>query len=365
MWWRLAAGGVRLGPAGRLCQAPGRLCQMRAASVAPFGLRVKRGVPGAGAATTEFRRAKTSLGAYLESCGATWGDAFAGHEVVVSADRRAFTWGVDLSAERLAGLRRGESLESSPFALGPRSRGRFQFFPKGDMECKDEDMCSLWLLSDSNDHGRVRLRVGSVERDGGASEFCKLADVLPGQGSVLQLEAHLPESTADTDAASQPRDGVVQSLQLTGLQLAEWRIFQARTVLGTASGDGAPQFISSPPFRFHHVLLGDMYLEVLPGTTSELCTLFFRCRVPTMKLKVEISVGDVFSNSLVAVGKNTLEDDLTAGIFLQVNLDAPGVVDADGTLVVRCALEEVVSIPPQLRDMMPRLDERAHWPKRL
>jgi len=48
-----------------------------------------------------------------------------------------------------------------------------------------------------------------------------------------------------------------------------------------------------------------------------------------------------------------------------VNFEAPLVLGEDGSLTVRCNLEEVVTIPPGVRDMIPRLDERASWPKRL
>merc|ERR1712232_480869 len=109
-----------------------------------------------------------------------------------------------------------------------------------------------------------------------------------------------------------------------------------------------------------------MYLELLPGTEHpELCTLFFRCRVPTMKLKVCLSVGDSFSNGFVSQGRYTPKQDLVSGNFLKVNLDAPDVLTDDGTLIVHCALEEVVSLPLALKDMIPKLDERAAWPKRL
>merc|ERR1712083_325291 len=120
--------------------------------------------------------------------------------------------------------------------------------------------------------------------------------------------------------------------------------------------------VSSPPFRFHHVLLGDMYLELLPGVPHpEHCTVFFRCRVPTMRLQVDITAGNSFSKSFEALGRTTAEDDLRAGSFLQVNLDAPGVLESDGSLLVRCALEKVVQIPANLRELIPKLDERASW----
>jgi hypothetical protein len=225
-------------------------------------------------------------------------------------------------------------------------------------------MCSLWLLSDTEDGGRFQLRAGNATaREGGASEFCMLSDALGG-GNSLELEVQLPGGTPASSAAPENSlQGVAQSLQLTGLQLAEWRVFNARAALGATD---TASIISSPPFRFHHVLLGDMYLEAQASAAgSELCTLFFRCRVPTMRLKVELSVGNSFSNSFIAEGKNTPEVDHKNGACLQVNLDIPDVVDADGTLVVRCALEEVVSMPASVRDMIPRLNERASWPKRL
>merc|ERR1712217_193182 len=98
------------------------------------------------------------------------------------------------------------------------------------------------------------------------------------------------------------------SLKLIGLEQAEWQIFQVKQRLS------AGELVTSPPFRFHHVLLGDMYLELLPGVPHpEHCTIFFRCRVPTMQLRVGIAVGTSFSKSFVALGKSTYEDDLKAG----------------------------------------------------
>jgi len=84
-----------------------------------------------------------------------------------------------------------------------------------------------------------------------------------------------------------------------------------------------------------------------------------------MQLRVDISVGDAFSKSFVALGRSTPAADSKNGACLGINLDAPNVLGNDGSLTVRCLLEEVVQIPPALRDMIPRLDERALWPKRL
>jgi len=227
-------------------------------------------------------------------------------------------------------------------------------------------MCSLWLWTDSHTIRRFRLRAGNVEREGGASAFCRLEDALcDGMLKVgLQLEEDVAAEQADAQVAPAAQEKaaatVHQSLQLTGLQLAEWRIFDVEQLLSTG------ELVTSSPFRFHHVLLGDMYLELLPGVPHpEHCTVFFRCRVPTMKLRVEITAGEAFSRSFVALGRSACEADLKDGNCLGVNLSAPGVLQTDGSLVVRCALEEVVLIPGALRDMIPKLDERAHWPKRL
>ncbi|CAJ1362018.1 unnamed protein product [Effrenium voratum] len=109
-----------------------------------------------------------------------------------------------------------------------------------------------------------------------------------------------------------------------------------------------------------------MYLELVPGVQHpELCAVLFRCRVPTMQLQVTLSVGSSFSRTLVAQGKATLEEDLLAGHFLQVNLDAPGVLAEDGSLTVQCKLDEVVTIPQSLAQMIPALDQRVNWPKRI
>jgi len=299
----------------------------------------------------------TQLGTYLARAGAVWGDAVDVQEVHSNADKAgSYSWSVDLPDERLAALRRGELLESPSFSLGAntQARGRFQFFPKGDNECGTDGMCSLWLWSNEG-IGPVQLRLGDAERSSGASEFCSLQDVLKNGKVNVSLDLQAPStSPQSSDPAAQ------QSLHVTGLQLAEWRLFQMNRL--RELGD----FVSSPPFRFHHVLLGDMYLEVMFGTPHPgFCTVFFRSRVPTMQLKVGIDVGSNFSKSFVSGGFCTPEEDLKASRCLQVNLDAPGVLSPDGDLIVRCTLEEVVSLPATLRDMIPRLDERAQWPKRL
>jgi len=299
----------------------------------------------------------TRLGAYLEACGATWGENADLPEVIPGADGRSFSWRLDLPQERLQSFRRGDMLESPSVTVSSGRRVRFQFFPKGDLGGEGEtDQCSLWLWgADASDLGPFQLTIGEAsERSHGASEFCSLEDAMGGSSSVdiqLRLQNEVPsQEQVETQ-------NVQQSLQLTGLERAEWQVFRIRDLV--AKGD----LHTSPPFRFHHVLLGDMYLELLPGT--DLITLFFRCRVPTMKLRVGLSVGSAFSKSFIALGKTTYEDDLKAAMCLQVNLKAPGVLEPDGSLKVSCNLEEVVSIPPQLRDMIPKLDERALWPKRL
>lgn len=298
----------------------------------------------------------------MERCGQVWCEAAEVRDVVASEDGRSFVWQVDLPAERLAALRQGEPLESRPFdfgAVGPKGRGvraRFQLFPKGDASCGAEGTCSLWLCTDSREPLSIRLRAGSVEREGGSSEFCRLEDVLR-DGS---LEVVVTLQSLRVDHAGADCSAVQQSLQLTGLQVAEWRLYNVGELCR------AKQLVTSPPFRFHHVLLGDMYLELLPGAVHpEHCALFFRCRVPTMRLRVAVAVGEAFAKTFEAVGKSSAEEDLKASRCLEVNLDVPSVLGPDGSLTVRCALEEVVTIPPALRDMIPKLDERASWPKRL
>merc|ERR1712039_404967 len=162
------------------------------------------------------------------------------------------------------------------------------------------------------------------------SDFCQLTDVL--KDGTIEVALQLPEEPPEADTA----DPVVvqQSLQLTGLQLAEWRVFGIADLLRRPPAAGIEgNLVSSPPFRFHHVLLGDMYLELLPGVPHPgHCLVLFRSRVPTMKLQVEISVGDAFSKSFISLGRTTPGDDLNTDSFLQVNLDASGVLEADGSL---------------------------------
>eukprot|EP00928_Gymnodinium_smaydae_P002916 TRINITY_DN11065_c1_g2_i2.p1 TRINITY_DN11065_c1_g2~~TRINITY_DN11065_c1_g2_i2.p1 ORF type:complete len:365 (+),score=72.24 TRINITY_DN11065_c1_g2_i2:83-1177(+) len=336
--------------------ARGSRASARALSTAAAGVRL---VPCVAANLrsypSQIRCASTThLTEYLERCGANWNENFLPQEVQ-SEDGRRFRWRVDLPEERLRHLRRGQLLESPSFQISEESRARFQLYPKGDESCQDDSKCSLWLVTDNTELGPLRLKIGNVENSGGSAQFCSLQEALNG-GESLEVSLELAEATGAAPRAADVVP-VEQSLQLTGLEYAEWRIFNIQELLKSDT------LYSSPPFRFHHVLLGDMYLELYPG--PELCTLFFRCRVPTMKLQVNVSVGSAFSKSFIAVGKATYQDDLKTGSFLHVNLDAPGVLDSDGALKVNCTLEAVVSIPNGLRDMMPKLNERALWPKRL
>lgn len=287
-----------------------------------------------------------------------WGDAVDTREVRSLPNRsgHAWSWIVDLPSERMTSIRQGDVLESPPFSLGDSSggRARLQFFPKGDSECGADGMCSLWLWSDEG-NTPFTLRLGGTERSSGASVFCRLEDVLQDGKVEIFIELQAAE-----DRLPSPAPAVQQSLHLTGLQLAEWRIFQMDKLRSSAD------LVTSPPFRFHHVLLGDMYLELLFGSPHPgFCTVFFRCRVHKMKLKVGLAVGKNFSKSFTALGRSSPKDDLKSSSCLQVNLNAPDVLGPDGDLLVRCSLEEVVLLPPELRDMIPRLDERALWPKRL
>lgn len=356
MWRRLATAGRP--HSGAACPRPRALLDApRQLSVASLIGGGARGLARNRAALGSRRGASTQLGTYLESAGAVWGEPADVQEVHSNSSKDgSYSWNVDLPQERLALLRRGEFMESPSFSLAGKSKGRarFQFFPKGDANCEADGKCSLWLWSDES-LGPLKLCVGNAEHTSGSSEFCSLQDALQDGKVSVRLDL---QATDASELSSQP--AAQQSLHVTGMQLAEWRIFQINQL--REHGD----FVNSPPFRFHHVLLGDMYLEVLFGAPHPgFCTVFFRCRVPTMQLKVGIDVGSNFSKSFVSLGKSTPEEDMKSSSCLQVNLDAPGVLSPDGDLIVRCTLEEVVSLPATLRDMIPRLDERAQWPKRL
>mmetsp|Transcript_20472 Transcript_20472/g.46345 ORF Transcript_20472/g.46345 Transcript_20472/m.46345 type:complete len:346 (+) Transcript_20472:47-1084(+) len=332
----------------RLCASAG--VAPRALAL-PLGRRFCRGF-------CSFESGGTSLGTYLQQCGAVWGEAYEVEAVEASSDWR-FSWRVAMPPERLSCLRPGDMLESPTFPLPGLCRGRFQLFPKGENDEMEPGYCSLWFCADAPTVPKFRLRLGTVERTHGEAAFCRLEDAL--RGDVMELSLQLE----DSEAVAPPLPDVEQSLHIKDLQTAEWSIFQASRLKDRATSL-AMQPVSSPPFRFHHVLLGDMYLELVPGAPSQnLCALMFRCRVPGLALKVSLRIGENFLKTIVAKGKATIEEDLTEGSFLQVNLNAPGVLEKDGSLPVVCTLEEVVSMPRQLAEMIPKLDERVNWPKRI
>lgn len=336
---------------------PGRLRNLSSVAGRPLTSRVGTGVSGRRFSSLESGR--TSLGAYLESCGAVWGDAYEAEPVQLADEGRRCSWRVAMPAERLASLRPGDMLESPTFTLPGGCRGRFQLFPKGETDEMEPGHCSLWLCADAPVLENIRLRLGKAEAPCGSATFCRLEDAL--QGDVMDLSLELDTA----EAAAQAPPEVEQRLLINDLQYAEWQLFQAWRINEKARGNGSG-FVSSPPFRFHHVLLGDMYLELIPDVPNkDLCAVMFRCRVPGLSMKVSLSIGTAFSKTLMSQGTATIQEDLVAGQYLQVNLRAPGVLAEDGSLTVQCALDQVVSMPRQLEEMIPRLDERVNWPKRI
>eukprot|EP00439_Symbiodinium_sp_Y106_P069806 s457_g12.t1 len=228
---------------------------------------------------------RTSLGAYLESCGAVWGDAYEVEPVQLADEGRRCSWRVAMPAERLASLRPGDMLESPTFTLPGGCRGRFQLFPKGETDEMEPGHCSLWLCADAPVLENIRLRLGSVEAPRGSPTFCRLEDAL--QSDVMNLSLELDTA----EAAAQAPPEVEQRLLINDLQYAEWQLFQAGRIDEKARVNGSG-FVSSPPFRFHHVLLGDMYLELIPDVPNkDLCAVMFRCRVPGLSMKVSLSIG--------------------------------------------------------------------------
>lgn len=300
-------------------------------------------------------RTQTQFGAYLERSGTAGGDALEVPDVIISSDNCSFSWHFDLPQNFLSTSRSGMVIQSPPFNLGSGSQARFQFYPKGDSECQTQGMCSLWVLTDHQELSDLRLSINDIMRTSGSSEFCSLKDAV--RGGVVEVRLELTKRVAP-----QKPPPSRQSLQLTGLQLAQWKVYQLDELLGKTP----TALVTSQPFRFHHVLLGDMYLEAFLGVPyPEYCTLFFQCRVPTMKLQVDMEAGSAFQKSFVASGMSSHQLDQMNGNCLQVNLAAPGVLNPDGDLTVRCRLEKVISLPANLQHMIPQLDARAKWPKRL
>ncbi|CAL1171662.1 unnamed protein product, partial [Cladocopium goreaui] len=203
--FRMAAQALRRGsntPLRRLAFArPGAL---RYLSLSPWSLSRRRSfssTPG-----------RTTLGAYLERCGANWGDAYDVEPIQEASGR--FTWRAEMPPERLAGLRAGDMLESPTFQLQGGCRGRFQLFPLGDSDSlvagrhgilgknhvakgaslatdftlPAEGLCSLFLCADAPVLENFQLRLGRVTRDSGASEFCRLEEALQDGFMEVSLE---------------------------------------------------------------------------------------------------------------------------------------------------------------------------------
>merc|ERR1712032_437461 len=104
-----------------------------------------------------------------------------------------------MGPERLATIRRGEALESPSFDLKSGGRGRFWLFPKGDTDCRTEGMCSFWLWTDEKDlGGRLRMLLGNIEGEAGASEFCLLQDAMKGSDDMLEVGLRIEESAASS-----------------------------------------------------------------------------------------------------------------------------------------------------------------------
>lgn len=181
---------------------------------------------------------RTTLGAYLERCGANWGDAYDVEPIQEASGR--FTWRAEMPPERLAGLRAGDMLESPTFQLQGGCRGRFQLFPLGDSDSLAEGLCSLFLCADAPVLENFQLRLGRVTRDSGASEFCRLEEAL--QDGFMEVSLELEQRP---DVPFEPPE-VEQSLFIEELQRAEWQLFQASRLKKTAMVQPPESALSFP-----------------------------------------------------------------------------------------------------------------------
>eukprot|EP00439_Symbiodinium_sp_Y106_P068214 s142_g11.t1 len=107
-----------------------------------------------------------------------------------------------------------------------------------------------------------------------------------------------------------------------------------------------------------------MTMAMMNKMTNKMTVMMNMTMAVTKKMTTKIAMtmaSTAFSKTLMSEGTATIQDNLVAGQYLQVNLRAPGVLAEDGSLTVQCALDQVVSMPRQLEEMIPRLDERAAW----
>lgn len=128
-----------------------------------------------------------------------------------------------------------------------------------------------------------------------------------------------------------------------------------------------PTKIISTPFRLHHVLLGDFWLEFVPHTPNPgYGSVFFKCGYPDLGVKVNLQLlgpeGDSsssespepsnFSKEFVSLGRASIKEDIDAGAYLSVNFNQADSWAGDGEIRVKAQLRELVKLPGKLRGVV-------------
>lgn len=145
--------------------------------------------------------------------------------------------------------------------------------------------------------------------------------------------------------ARKPPIAAAHTLTVLGEHAAKWTVGFGPNPLATMN-----EPLVSPPFRLHHVLLGDMWFELHPNTPHpRYASIFFRIGQPELVMQVRVKVGP-FDTTLNVTGGADIDDARKTESFLAANLEVPTVWSdlENGELNIIVELMNIVRLPKGL-----------------
>ena len=202
-----------------------------------------------------------------------------------------------------------------------------------------------------------------------------------GEGGI-EVDAEVVQKATDEAATANAKkdgDGVVaaqQSVDVYGESEATWTIrFDAgqNDFSKCFGGSDANTPLISTPFRLHHVLLGDFWLELHPNTPyPNFASVLFKCGYPGLVVQANVSVVGASApdadgvttpvvyceKTITSTGQTPTEEDMKAGAFLSANFgeglaaspSEPTCWSGAGEIMIMVKVDRILQMPSNLKE---------------
>jgi len=254
-----------------------------------------------------------------------WRNAGASLPGTVNVAQDVATWRVDIPAQH--GLPSWMKVDSPYFQLGG-SLARIELSVEENGRVHTGD----------NGIQTCRVHVWGENNNTYESRICHNED------HIIVEVAQAKNAEGET-AVTKPPVSAAHTLTVLGELAAKWTIGLGSNPFATMN-----EALISPPYRLHHVLLGDMWFELHPNTPHpRYASIFFRIGQPELVMQVRVRVGP-FDKILTVSGGSDIDEARRTEQFLATNLEAPNVWSDlnNGELEITAELVNIAALPKGL-----------------